>query len=534
MSFSKQWLQSPFFRGGLLFLLGASWCLGFAPLSWVYLQPLGLALAIAIARAPSEINAPTKIPIGFKAGFCYGFGQFSVGIHWLYISLHEFGEVPAAVAVLAVALLAAYMALFPAMAFFIMRRLDQRWQGRLEPVTVKAVLFGMVWAVSEYARAWVFTGFPWLTSGEAWLDTPFSGWYPLIGNYGLCFALGFFAFCLASLLSGLRATTGVRARLLILMLPLAFFAGAGQLMVPLSWGAEKAGQVSVHIIQPNVSQTVKFDPQHITENFLSTVDLGRLAGEHSKPGDWLMFPETALPVLWQEAPQSWRDAFAGLAFVYQTPVVMGAALQDGNIYTNSVIALPVTSPNAPDHPSDRYDKRHLVPFGEFIPLGFRWFVDLMNMPMGDFNRGQGAPSAFQVSGLNILPNVCYEDVFSHEFAALVSSATPEPNVLFNVSNLAWFGQSWALEQHAQMSRVRSAEHRKPTVRATNTGVSGVIDANGQWVMSMQSHARLVGKADLVGMKGLTPYARLGLFAPIFFALLVLALAFAVSRPRQVQ
>ncbi len=551
--------------------------MSFAPASLPWLQIFSLATAWHMVQgvvsqsgvdetatgnpSPSVRQLLRGFRRGALTGWIYGFAMFVVGVCWLYISLHEFGEVPAVIAGLAVVALAAYMGLFPAFALgvagliMVALRMRLRFNSPAAAVSatpfsstsapppsplawgVTAVVAAMAWALSEWLRAVVFTGFPWLATGEAWVDTPLAGFYPLAGSYGVAFLVALAAFLLS----------GVSRRLGPAFASVAAFclaAGlAGETLKTHNWGQEEVATVRVHLVQPDVSQTIKFDPDHITRNFLDTIMLGRRAAEDSAPGDWLMFPETALPVLWQEAPARWRDAFAELAFEYQVPVVMGAALQDGHdIYTNSVIALLPEQMRAPEQPALRYDKRHLVPFGEFIPPGFRWFVDFMNMPLGDFTRGRGSPVPFKLGALRVLPNVCYEDVFGQEMAHLVRSATDEPNVLFNVSNLAWFGGSWALEQHGQMSRVRAAELRKPMVRATNTGISGVINARGDWVMRMPDNERAVASAEVVGTRGLTPFATHGLGITVVFVLTVSALfllmacllAFAAGRRGDVQ
>lgn len=522
----------------LLVALGALWSCTFAPLQGAPFQLLILAGIAGLLQSACPVATPRAALRWFGMAWMAAWSMFAVGVCWLYISLHEFGGVPAPMAVFAVLALAAYMALYPAIAFAVQARVVRLSAARRRAVFLQALAFGALWTATEWLRAWVFTGFPWLTTGEAWLDTPLAGWYPLLGSYGVGFVVAVAAWLLAAALPFLPQP---RLRLTLRLPSLALFGiwaaiwgGAGVWLDGHAWGERPAAPVTVHLVQPNVSQTIKFDPEHITRNFMDTVLLGRMAAESAEPGDWLLFPETALPVLWQEAPQAWRNAFAAVAYEYQTHVVMGAALQDGEVYTNSVIALSPDSHLAPEMPEPHYDKRHLVPFGEFIPWGFRWFVDLMNMPMGDFNRGVGTPISFDLKGVRLLPNVCYEDVFSHEFAALVSSATPEPQVLFNVSNLAWFGGSWALEQHAQMSRVRAAEHRKPMLRATNTGVSGVIDARGSWVLKLPVNQRLSGRAEVVGMTGLTPYARWGLGLVTGLVSLLLVVAFALTKPANVQ
>jgi apolipoprotein N-acyltransferase len=179
----------------------------------------------------------------------------------------------------------------------------------------------------------------------------------------------------------------------------------------------------------------------------------------------------------------------------------------------------------------RYDKHHLVPFGEFIPPGARWFVDLMTIPLGDFGRGDLVQPAFRVKDQWVLPNVCYEDLFGEEIAAQLSAAAdrnaPVPSLLLNVSNIAWFGDTIALPQHVQISQMRSLETGRPMLRATNTGMTAVIDERGRISAQLPSYTRGSLAVTVQGTRGATPYTRLGNSLPvglasILFLMLLLA------------
>jgi apolipoprotein N-acyltransferase len=161
----------------------------------------------------------------------------------------------------------------------------------------------------------------------------------------------------------------------------------------------------------------------------------------------------------------------------------------------------------------RYDKHHLVPFGEFIPPGFRWFVDMMHIPLGDFTRGAPVQAPFEAAGQWVLPNICYEDLFGEEIADQIAasyfSGRPQPTMMLNVSNIAWFGDSIALPQHLQISQMRSLETRRPMLRATNTGATAVVDARGHVQAKLQPYTKDVLSAQVQGMSGYTPYILLG-------------------------
>ncbi|MFM7342965.1 MAG: nitrilase-related carbon-nitrogen hydrolase, partial [Betaproteobacteria bacterium] len=150
---------------------------------------------------------------------------------------------------------------------------------------------------------------------------------------------------------------------------------------------------------------------------------------------------------------------------------------------------------------------HLVPFGEFIPPLFRWFVDLMNIPLGDFKRGAIGQVSFEWMGERLAPNICYEDLFGEELGARFADPAHAPTIFVNVSNIAWFGDTVAIDQHLQISRMRALEFGRPMVRATNTGATAVIDAQGRVTAMLPPHTRGTLEAAVQGSEGLTVYAR---------------------------
>ena len=183
----------------------------------------------------------------------------------------------------------------------------------------------------------------------------------------------------------------------------------------------------------------------------------------------------------------------------------------------------------------RYDKHHLVPFGEFVPSMFRWFTDLMNIPLGDFRSGGLAQAPFVWQGQRIAPNICYEDLFGDEIGANFRDAANAPTILLNVSNIAWFGDSVAIDEHLSISRMRSLEFQRPMVRATNTGATVVIDHRGRVVRSLPRLTRGVLLAEVEGRSGITPYAwwvsRFGLWPLWGLSLLMIACTISVRRRR---
>ena len=247
------------------------------------------------------------------------------------------------------------------------------------------------------------------------------------------------------------------------------------------------------------------------------------------PADLIVTPETALPVLPDYLPPDYLDQLRNFAQTTRSQLLIGMPWTTApGIYLNSVLGIGQI-----DAPAYRYDKHHLVPFGEFIPPGARWFVDLMTIPLGDFGRGDLVQPAFRVKDQWVLPNICYEDLFGEEIAAQLYAAiernAPVPSLLLNVSNIAWFGDTIALPQHLQISQMRSLETGRPMLRATNTGMTAIIDARGDISAQLPAYTQGSLAAKVQGTQGTTPYVRLGNVLPVGLALILLLVLLWKSR-----
>ncbi|MDB5855197.1 MAG: lnt [Herminiimonas sp.] len=444
----------------------------------------------------------------------YGTGWFGAAVWWLYVSMHDFGGLPGWMAALAVVLLAVFLSGFPALAlaceaWFRLRR-GVRWEVSL------LVVLPALWMLSEWLRGWVLTGFPWAATGYAHTDSPLAGFAPLLGVYGLGWLAAVFAALLAALLLR-KPLTSLQRNLLVL--PAALVLVAGVLLQQIDWTHPHGKPISVRLLQGNVPQEMKFDPAQIREN----LDLYRDMITAS-PADLVATPETALPVLLQRLPADFVQSLVGYTSTSGSAVLFGIPAADSaQHYANSVIGL---GPNAPPGSAYRYDKHHLVPFGEFVPPGARWFIDMMHIPLGDFSSGGVAQPPFAVRDQQIMPNICYEDLFGEEIAATIRHAVlagrPQPTILLNLSNIAWFGNTIALPQHLQISRMRALEVRRPMLRATNTGVTAVISPHGKVLDQLKPYTRGILSATVQGQSGWTPYSLYGNWLVVVLAAALLA------------
>ena len=479
----------------LAFLAGALHTAAFAPLGAWPLGPLALAVLIMLWRGA----APRRAAL---LGFVFGLGWFGSGVSWVYVSMHDYGGMPVALAGVATLAFAAYLALWPALAGALQAaaRSGNAWFG--------ALVTGASWALSEWLRGWVFTGFPWLATGYAHTDGPLAGFAPVVGVHGLNAIAALVAALLAQA-AARRSAPGMRVTRLAAV---AVVALGGALLARLEWTMTNDKAVNVALVQGNVPQDLKFEEGR----FEATLALyERLATSAS--AELVVLPETALPRFLQAMPV---ESLARLDHVLRTrgaDLVTGVPFAESRErYFNSAVSFGAS-------PAQRYDKAHLVPFGEFIPAGFRWFVDAMRIPLGDFSRGSDTPSPLALGSQQVAINICYEDLFGEEIIRQLPRAT----LLANLSNIAWFGDSLAPHQHLQISRMRSLETGRPMLRATNTGMTAVIDARGRVTDLLPPFTEGVLTARVRGYRGATPYVRAGNWPAIGCAVLVLLAAFVV-------
>lgn len=453
---------------------------GFAPFGF---WPLTLAGLVVLFAMLGRADSPR---LGGLLGFAWGFGFFLAGVSWVYVSLHVYGGMPMALALVATVLFCAFLAAFPALAgVFAAWVRSPAWR------TLAAAPLAFV--VIEWVRGWIFTGFPWLAVGYSQAPSgPLAGFAPVLGVYGvstlLVFAAAFIAFALR------RAATP-RARLVTLG-TVAGMTLAGMALGRIVWTEPAGDPVSVALIQGNVPQDLKWQPE-VTRDTLRRY--AQLVEAH--PAKLTVLPETALPLFESDVPPEYFEHLASLARREAGDVLVG--LPTGRLdaeYFNSVVSVGHS-------PSQAYHKVHLVPFGEYIPNKWLWgwLLDVMQIPLSDFARGSPDQRPLAVAGQRVAVNICYEDVFGEE----IIRQLPEATVLVNVSNLAWFGDSLAPWQHAQKSQMRALETGRMMLRATNTGLTAVIDRDGRLVEALPLFTRGVLVASVQGYAGTTPYVRWG-------------------------
>lgn len=470
-----------------------------------WLQPLALAaLCGVLGRAGSARHAAA-------AGALFTTVWLSATFWWLFVAMHTYGGMPEWLTVLAIVALAAALSLYYAAAAAVYWRIAGG-QGR---PALASLVFAALWTMAEMARGTWLTGFGWGAIGYAHADGPLAAFIPWLGAYGV----GFVAAWVAATLAFSRRHALATPVLMVAVVGLAWVVNVQQQ----HWSSP-AGNFSVTLLQGNIPQDEKFETGTGVPQALEWYG-AQLGASRT---DLVVAPETAVPLLPQDLPEGYWAALQSRFGSGQQAALVGIPLGDPDAgYSNSVLGLAPQLTKA-----WRYDKHHLVPFGEFIPPLFKWFTRMMNIPLGDFNRGDLGQPSFAWKGQRLALNICYEDLFGEELGVRFRDAATAPTAFVNISNIGWFGDSVAIDQHLQISRMRALEFERPVLRATNTGATVVLDYRGQVLQSLPrlTVGTLVGQVE--GRSGLTPFAwwvaRYGLW-PLW--LLVIAIFLAAWRAR---
>ena len=492
---------------GLAFALGLASVLAFAPIGAFPLIFLTFGGLYRLIESSTEVARP--VLAGALTGGVFGFGLFVGGVSWVYVSLSNFGGMPAPLAGLSTLLFCVFLALYPSLACAIHVRFAPRttWQ--------RSLFFAALWTLGEWLRGWLLTGFPWLAVGYSQTPpSPLAGFAPILGVYGVSWLTVWLGTLLGTL-SRPRTLGAPRAAKLTPLLMIAGLLASGTALREISWTQPHGQPISVALLQGNIPQEIKWQPERFTDSLRVYYRLAR-----DNPAQLTVLPETAIPAFLHQLPAGYLDELRALALRENGELVLGIATGNATVYTNSAFAIGASG-------TQRYHKRHLVPFGEFVPPGFRWFMSLAQIPMSDFTPGVVQQAPLRVGDLKVAPNICYEDAFGEE----IIHALPEADLLVNLSNVAWFGDSLAPAQHLQIAKMRSLETGRMSLRATNTGMTAIIGADGRLVAALPPYTQAALRGEVRGYEGATPFVRWGNTPIVVFSMLLIL--FAIRRKARV-
>jgi apolipoprotein N-acyltransferase len=457
----------------LSLVAGALLALAFAPFSLYPVAVLSLAILFILWDG-------TKPKEAAWIGWIFGLGFFGMGVSWVFVAIHVFGQsgllLAGSMTFIFVAFLASYLALLG----WLLRRFHAHSWSRADYL----ILLPLAWLVFELFKAWFLTGFPWLELGVSQIEGPMAGWIPIMGVSGVSLLIAIMAGALALL---------YKYRQLLWLMPIGLVMLAGQALKQVEWTQPDGQVIETVMIQGNVPQMIKWD----REQLLKTMALYEQMTAQYWGADLVVWPENAIPAFYHQIEDFYLAPLWEKARQQDTEILLGLPVSEVETtdYYNALLLLGDTGKGF-------YYKRHLVPFGEYVP--FEWLRNLINffsLPMSSFSPGSDDDTLMHISGTTVGLSICYEDVFSSD----ILQSLPDSTVLVNATNNAWYGDSFAPQQHLQIARSRALEVSRPLVRSTTNGISAFVDHQGNIVAQMPQFERSSLKHDVQPRSGQTPY-----------------------------
>jgi apolipoprotein N-acyltransferase len=445
--------------------------LALAPLNW---WPLALLSVALFFWCLEQVKTSRQ---SFVVGFAYGAGYFTTGVSWVYVSMVDHGSTAIPLALVLTAIFCLGLGLF----YTLFAWLYQRFLSNLNN-WLKIIAFAALWVLLDILRGWLLTGFPWLYLGYGGLSTWLAGYAPVIGQHGITWLL---------VVTALTVFMAWR-RPIYLMAPLVIWlSGLG--LQQIDW-TEPAGERQVALLQGNIDLQSKWLPEQLgpTLEYYFGQTYAHL------DSDVIIWPETAIATYWDNVLQA-TQALSEIAAQQNTLIISGTVLRDQNDitsdYYNGLVAF--------GQEQGAYAKQQLVPFGEYVPLQnwLRGLIQFFDLPMSGFRPAPVEQGLLTQQSTAIAGNICYEIAYS----GLVAMQAANAQLIVTVSNDTWFGNTWAPWQHLQMAQMRALENGRPVARGTNSGVSALIDHQGNIVVQAPQFeiAELVGQLQL--RQGRTPF-----------------------------
>lgn len=473
-------LTSGWSSWGFALLFGALIPLAFAPFntysslfSYLIFVPLTLFL-LQLLHARTAKDA-------FIKGGLFGIGLFAVGVSWIYVAIHVFGMAHWLLAGFLTGLLVVFLALYYGLMAWTLVRIRDSFSLSSNILIVFYV--PVIWVFFEWLRSWILTGFPWLLLGYPMIETPLSGYAPVVGIYGLSLLV----VLIASLLL-IRIKAAYSLTLIISLFAI------GWVLQHIDWSEPQGQPLSVALVQGNVNQSVKWSPgqlQKIQRLYVS------LSQEHWPGKAIIVWPENAIPAFYHELENGFYRQLTSLAVATETELITGLPVYDDHSeqYYNAMTNL--------GGQQGFYYKSHLVPFGEYVPLEkmLRGLIHFFNMPMSAFSAGQPEQPLLKIKGNKVLTTICYEDVFAQDVIRQVSQS----HFMLNLSNNGWYGNSFAPHQHLEMARMRALETSRELIRSTTSGISAVIDSRGTIKQQSPQFETAVISGEIQPRTGSTPF-----------------------------
>jgi apolipoprotein N-acyltransferase len=474
-------------ENGLSLLLGLCLVFCYAPFSYYALMAIILPTWLYTLQGKSPKAAA-------KQGFIFAFGWFAAGISWVHVSIDQFGGLPLTISILLMVLLCLYLALFLALACYLSARFSANKQLSLW-------ILLPIWLLAEFLRGVFLTGFPWLTLGYSQIDGPLAAFAPVIGEKGLSALVILLSIALVNIVQNKH-----RYLHSVLIITIAILA---LILNKVTWITPTGKTVTTAIVQGNIEQDLKWSPEQTWPTMLKYLDLTR----KNYPADIIIWPESAITAVEPSTQaQDFLEIAQSSALLNSSAIISGIIDYDINNrhYYNNLVVIGKYSQDDQlgryqYNNSNRYTKNHLLPIGEFVPFAewLRPIAPFFNLPMSSFSRGDYVQNNLIANGYQLLPLICFEVAFAEQLSANFSDKT---DLLLTVSNDAWFGNSHGPHQHLEIVRMRALEFGRPFLRATNNGITAVVNHQGEIIKQIPQFQEAVLSTKVTLVKGLTPYA----------------------------
>ena len=485
-----------------LILAGAMQTLTLAPFDYWVLGPLSIALIIVSTQAiTNTANQPSDSKIlglnsnrGFLYGVLFGLGLFGSGASWIYVSIHTYGNASPALATILTIGFVIFLSLQSALVFWLHFKLITK------SYLSNALLFLALWVLGDEFRTEFLTGFPWLFLGYGHLESPLAGWIPVLGVYGITM---------------LTVATGIAASLFVTQAPNKLKYGssllvgvcwlAGPVLNQIEWSQKKDKELSVALVQLNIPQELKWLPAQ-RKKTLKSLDVLTRQYWHN---DLIVWPETAIPLLYGQA-KPFLKKMSLLADSHDSNIISGIPYRGPHADTGQIVVH--NSITSIGNGSGIYHKQKLVPFGEYVPLQdiLRGLIAFFDLPMSNFRKGSEHQALLSSQDYEVAPFICYEVVYPDFVAKQAKSA----DYLLTISNDSWFGNSLGPLQHLEMAQMRAAENARYMIRATNNGISAIIDEQGRILTKTEQFVETVLESKFQIRSGRTPFSYTGSY-PLF-------------------
>lgn len=488
-----KWINSLLLDLTVLFL-GIALTFAFAPYEIFPLAIISPAILLALWLKMTPKKA-------FWAGFLFGIGFFGAGVYWVYISVHEFGEVPAPLAFIITSGMIAILCMYPALTGYCLNR-----YFKVNTTTKILCAFPGLWVSLEWARSLLLSGFAWLLLGYSQTNSPLKGYAPILSVYGVSLAVSLSSALLVNAVIQFKQRSYRQVYLQCFILSAIWVVGGLLNFIP--WTKPNNKPISVALVQGAIPQQLKWSPDNL---MLSLKRYDTLTEPLWGKNQIIIWPETAIPMTLQDAAP-FIDEMDAKAVATHTTLILGIPIYipDSNGYSNAIVTLGKYK--------NTYAKRHLVPFGEYVPFS-RWLspiLNFMNIPTSDVIPGKKNQSSLILGDLKISASICYEITFPE----LIHSFDPSIGFLLTLTNDAWFGKSNAEAQHLQMAKMRALELQRPVVIVTNDGITAIISSDGRIIRAAPQYKATVLNGQIQAMQGLTPWMKNGM-DPLLFILLIL-------------